>query len=252
MDVHLLLSATIKVVNMEHKKKKITMGFALLLCAMVALVGVGYALAYQGSATNPVSPVSGETITVSVNDNTGIFASPAVGTSIYTLNTINNGTNFTLNTLKVGGGAVPGTIYDNDHKIDDSYTFKYTTTLVLNDDAYGDSEKHYSAYEVGSITIVVRQTEGATATDVTLSITDVPSAQVHQYGMSLVYVKDDAVVTPGSINLDMATGGNEQEVTLKAYLVWSETVPVASYDSISAFSIASATVTATAVANTPA
>lgn len=251
MDVHLPLSATIKVVNMEHKKKKITMGFALLVCAMVALVGVGYALAYQGSATNPVSPASGETITVSVDDNTGIFASPAVGKSIYTLNTVNDGNKFTLNTLNVGGSAVTGEIYDNDHKIDDSYTFKYTTTLVLNDDAYGDSEKHYSAYEVGSITIFVRQTEGATATAVTLSVTGVPSAQVHQYGMSLVYVKDDAVVTPGSINLNMATD-NEQEVTLKAYLVWSETVPVASYDSISAFSIASATVTATAVANTPA
>lgn len=244
MDVHLPLSATIKVVKMEHKKKKITMGFALLVCAMVALVGVGYALAYQGSATNPVSPASGETITVSVDDNTGIFASPAVGASVYTLNTVNDGTNFTLSTLMKDHAVAPGSLYTDKKFHYDAGAFALNTT------DWGVSETHYSAYEVGAITVIVRQTADAVDTDVTLTLTGLPSEVIHQYGFSLVCVKDDAVYDYTAINLDMSSD-NEQEVTLKAYLIWSETVPVASYGSISAFSIASATVTATAVANTP-
>lgn len=247
MDVHLPLSATIKVVNMEHKKKKITMGFALLVCAMVALVGVGYALAYQGSATNPVSPASGETITVSVDGNTGIFASPAVGASVYTLNTVNDGTNFTLSTLMKDRAVAPGSLYTDKkfHYDADADAFDLDTT------DWGASETHYSAYEVGAITVIVRQTEGAVDTAVTLTLTGLPSEDINQYGFSLVCVKDGAVYDYTAINLDMSTN-NKQSVTLKAYLVWSETVPVANYDDISAFSIASATVDITAVANTPA
>lgn len=84
MDIHLPLSATIKVVKMEHKKKKITMGFALLVCAMVALVGVGYALAYQGSANTNIDDATGELVTVAIAK-TGFTEG-----EIYTVDTSNN------------------------------------------------------------------------------------------------------------------------------------------------------------------
>ena len=248
MDVQLPLSATIKVVKMEHKKKKITMGFALLVCAMVALVGVGYALAYQGSATVPVKDTSAETLTVSVSNNTGIFASSDSPSSYaYAVNTENNGEVFTLSGLTLTNGSdslTPSTIMNGETPMYFHYSDGH---IVLDSTAYSEGETHYVAYEVGSAKVSIRQTPDATVVDnstqttVALSITNAPSTVEHQYGFSLVYVKDNALYSYGNQNV-ILTGTEHGEktasLTMKAYLIYSETVPVGSYDSITGISIA--------------
>ena len=235
MDVHLPLSATIKVVNMEHKKKKITMGFALLLCAMVALVGVGYALAYQGSAIITTNETDSETITVALDDYSGFLD----GT--FTLNSVNDGTNVELNTLKKGTTDVSGQLYT-------AKKFHYNAgAFALNTTDWGVSETHYSAYEVGSVTATIRQITSATATNVALSMTGGPASAVNQYGFSLVYViGDDVYATVSDVSVTLTSGS--ASVTVTAYLVYSETVPTGSIASISAYTMTAGNITITASA----
>lgn len=243
MDVHLPLSATIKVVNMEHKKKKITMGFALLLCAMVALVGVGYALAYQGSAIIDNDDTNSETITVALGD--GEYVNFLEGQ--YTLNTSNNGTTVTLNGLKNGNTVI------NDNELYTAKKFHYdadeVSKFVLNTTDWAD-ETHYSAYEVGSVTATIKQTAGATATNVVLGMTGGPASAVNQYGFSLVYVIGDDVYATVS-NVPVTLNNGEASVTITAYLVYSETVPTGSIESISAYTMTAGNIEITASASTP-
>ena len=234
MDVHLPLSATIKVVKMEHKKKKITMGFALLLCAMVALVGVGYALAYQGSATINTNDTDSETITVALNNYSGFLA----GT--YTLDTSNNGTVVSLSDLEKDEVDVSGNLYT-------TKKFHYSDGFTLNTTDWGVSETHYSAYAVGSVTATIRQTAGATATHVALSMTGGPESAVNQYGFSLVYVIGDTVYSTIS-DEPVALSEGTATVTITAYLVYSETVPIGSIASISAYTMTAGNITITASA----
>lgn len=244
MDVHLPLSATIKVVNMEHKKKKITMGFALLVCAMVALVGVGYALAYQGSATVTTDNGGAETIVVAIADDNG-YQHRISGT--YTVNTLNDGTDIDLSNLLKNGGSA-GSEYTTKY-------FKYNPAVVTPSPADAcftlvDSDQGYTAYEVASIPVTVKQTTGATATNVTLTMGGGADAVINQYGLSFVWVIGDTVLNSidGHVeNLDMSTG--QADVVLKAFVIYSDSVPVALYGSISAFTLASGSITFTANAS---
>ena len=234
MDVHLPLSATIKVVNMEHKKKKITMGFALLVCAMVALVGVGYALAYQGSAIIDNDATNSETITVALGD--GEYDANFLEGQ-YTLNTSNNGTTVTLNGLKKGDTVI------NNNQLFTDKKFHYSGGFTLSNDDWAQNEVHYSAYEVGHVTATIKQTADATATHVTLGMTGGPASAVNQYGFSLVYVTslgDTVYQTISNVPVTLTEG--TASVTITAYLVYSETVPTENIASISAYTMTAGTI----------
>lgn len=224
-------------VKMEHKKKKITMGFALLVCAMVALVGVGYALAYQGSAIINTNDTDSETITVALDDYSGFLE----GT--FTLNSVNDGKDVELNTLKKGTTDVSSQLYTEKK-------FHYNageSKFVLNTTAWGEGETHYSAYVVGSVTATIRQTTGASATTVTMSVSGGPASAVNQYGFSLVYVVNDtAYATVSDLSVVLSEGS--ASVTVTAYLVYSETVPTGSIASISAYTMTAGNITITASA----
>ena len=82
---------------MQKNKKKLSMSMALLVVAMISLVGVGFALAYTGGAQTHIDDESGEAITVGIAQ-TGFFDG-----AIYTVNSLNNGTTVALSDLKMNG-----------------------------------------------------------------------------------------------------------------------------------------------------
>lgn len=212
---------------MKHKTTKISMGVTLLVCAMVSLVGVAFAIAYQGSATNQGNDADSETISVELSSYSGFLA----GT--YTVNTSNDGADVTLSDLKKGDVDVSSSLYT-------AKKFHYNAgAFALNTTAYGGSETHYSAYQIGTVDVTIRQTSGATATNVTLSISGAYEPAPNQYGFSLVYVMDDTNVVSPSDDVAVTLESGSKVVNLKAYVVYSETVPVASIGSISAFTMAS-------------
>ena len=232
MDVHLPLSATIKVVKMEHKKKKITMGFALLLCAMVALVGVGYALAYQGSATTPADNTQSEFIKVGIGSKTGIFDADAesLATKIYTVDTANNGTNIAVSNLKVGDD--PAGLYT------DKY-FAYSGGFTLSADVEGS----YRSSVAGSIPMTVTLSAGATTNTFSMAVANLTAPVVNENGLSLVYTYKigtgaETVFDPASPTAITLTAGSPVDVLVKAYVVYKTSVPVGSISGILPFSVA--------------
>lgn len=249
MDVHLPLSATIKVVKMEHKKKKITMGFALLLCAMVALVGVGYALAYQGSANTNIDDATGELVTV------GIAKTGFTDGEIYTVDTSNNGTNVTVSNLKKTGETA--TPYNEGHFTYSAGEFTWATGAPAVSPASGV----YYASKVGQITLTINQTEGATATVCSLSATSsVAMPSYNENGLSLVYTYKvgngtETVFTPGTSSTvidDALNLTNEVTVLVTAYVVYHSYVASGSIATIVPFTLPNATLTFTVDASTPA
>ncbi len=223
MAVNVLLSATKKVVKMEHKKTKITMGFALLVCAVVALAGVSYALMGQAVINN--QKADSDLIVVDLDKYNGFIE----GT--YTVDTLNNGTTVTLSNIQKNGGSA-GSLYT------DKY-FQYSAgafTLVT-----GESQG-YSAVEAGSVEVTITEKTVSTGSKVDLTITGTQSAVVNQYGISFVWVYDGQVFDPstGISNLDIHTGS--VSVTLKAYVVYSNSVPHENIGSIGVFNLASANI----------
>lgn len=214
-----------------QKKTHAKFGVTLLVASMLALVGVGFALAYSGSATNTNNETSGELITVGLSSYTQFLDGD------YTVDTVNNGTNITLSNLEKDGSAA--TPYTEKY-----FKFETGAFSVVNADS------GYSASKVGTITVTLTQTDDAKATDVDLAITGAPAASVNQYGLSLVYVYDGAVYDPadGIENIDMSTGS--ASLTIDAYVVYSNTVPTASIASVSGFSLSAPTITFTATAAT--
>ena len=228
MAVNVLLSATIKVVKMEHKKTKITMGFALLVCAIVALVGVGYALAYQGSATTPVDDTSGELVTVGITEKTGIFAGPSA-TSIYTVNTANDGTNVTVDALKKNGSAT--TPYTTGH-----FTFSDTPSDAFTWVTGTPVAQGYASAVAGAVNLSVSQSADATAHYCRMTITGLNAEQIHQYGMSLIYTYKigtgaETVLDGSTLDLTL-TAGTPLAVVITAYVVYNTYVEVANIGSI--------------------
>lgn len=215
-----------------QKKTHAKFGVTLLVASMLALVGVGFALAYTGSATNTDNDTSSELITV------GLSSYSEFLTGDYTVDTVNNGTAITLSGLEKDGSAAT------------LYTAKY---FKYQDGAFTvvNADNGYSAALVGTITVTITQPTTATATDVDLTISGAPAASVRQYGMSLVYVMDDTVFDPsaGIQDIDMSSGS--ASYTINAYVVYSNSVPTASIASIGVFSLSSPTITFTASAATP-
>lgn len=218
---------------MEHKKRKgAYASFVFLALAMVSLIGVGFAaLNYTGSATNTDNEATSEMITVTLDDYNGFIS------GAYTVNTVNNGTDISVSSLKKDGTSMT------------SYTSKY---FKYSEGAFtlADSDNGYSAAEIGSVTVTVSQTEDATATNVDLAISGCPTAVTNQYGISLVYVCDNAVFTPASgvQDLDMTSG--PVSVTIKAYAVYNNSIPLANAGNVSAFTISDSDITFTATAQT--
>lgn len=225
MDVHLLLSATIKVVKMEHKKKKITMGFALLLCAMVALVGVGYALAYQGSATTPVDPTSDEFIKVGITEKTGIFNGHTPAESqIYTVNTLNNGSTITVDSLKVGNNTA--TLVTGKY-------FVYSSAFSI-----ANAKDGYESSVAGSISLSVLLSSGATTSGQAfeMAITNLNAGVLHPNGVSLLYTYkigtdgNETILDLNNLPTVTLEAGTPVDVTFTAYVVYKMSVSTNDFD----------------------
>lgn len=230
----------LEVKKMEHKVSKISMSSALLVVAMISLVGVGFAITYSGSATTDTTPSSGETITVTASK-TGFEG------GIYTLDSANDGTNFALSNPQRWDSVSDTT---GDAVSLASKYFAYSAgAFSLTDVASG-----YKCAQIGQITVGLKQTDGAQANAVTLTTSGAETGTANQYGMSLVYTysvnggTETVVADPNTAQAVAMTSGSGS-VVLTAYLVYSESVPVASQASLSAFTVSSATVTFTAEAS---
>ena len=219
---------------MEHKKKYGFSGFALLTIAIVSLVGVGFAVAYQGSAVNTDNEMSGEAVTVKLSSYQNFLAGQ------YSVNTSNNGTDVTLSGLAKDGGAplTPGDVY-----------FKYEVSEGVGKFSVADVDSGYVAVEAATITVTLNQTDGAKATDVDLAIADAQASVVNQYGISFVYVYNNQVFNPanGIQNIDLSSG--VASLVLKAYVLYSKVVPIDNIGDIKGFALANADVTFTATAS---
>lgn len=220
----------IKGVKMEHKKKYGFSGFALLTIAIVSLVGVGFAIAYTGSAVNTDNEMSGEAVTVELSSYQNFLAGQ------YSVNTSNNGTNVTLSGLAKDGTALS----------DGSVYFKYEGGAF----SVADADSGYGAVEAATITVTLTQTENATATDIDLAITGAQASVVNQYGISFVYVYNGQVFNPstGIQNITLTSG--TASLVLKAYVIYSKVVGIDDIDDIRGFALANANVTFTATAST--
>lgn len=216
---------------MQQKKTHAKFGLTLLVASMLTLVGVGFAVTYSGSAVNTDNETSGELITVGLSSYTAFLS------GVYTVDTSNDGTDITLTNLEKDGSAAT------------LYTAKYFAYSGGEFSVVG-SAGDYSAAEVGTITVTITQPTTATATDVDLTITGAPVSVVNQYGLSLVYVMGDTVIDPsdGIQDIDMSSGS--VSYTIKAYVVYSNTVPVASIASIGVYDLPSSAITFTATAAT--
>ena len=145
------------------------------------------------------------------------------------MDTLNNGTTVTLSNIQKNGGSA-GSLYT------DKY-FQYSAgafSLVT-----GESQG-YSAVEAGSVTATITEKTVSAGSKVNLTISGTQSAVVNQYGISFVWVYNGQVFDPASgiSNLDISSG--TVSVTLKAYVVYSDSVPYASIGSIGVFNLASA------------
>lgn len=212
-----------------QKKTHAKFGATLLVAAMLSLVGVGFALTYSGSAQNTDNETSGELITVGLSSYSGFLD------GIYTVATANNGTDITLSGLEKDGAAA--TMAD--------VHFAYDAGAFT----VADAASGYTASEIGTVTVTLTQPTTATATDVELAISGAPAAVINQYGLSLVYVMDGEVIDPADV-LDITMSGGSATVTVSAYVVYSDTVPVGSIAAISVFNIPETVITFTATAAT--
>ena len=161
---------------MQNKKRKTSVGFALLVVAMISLVGVGFALNYSGSAVTTIPDESSEYITMNV------AKSNTFNTGVYTVDSLNEGSYVTVSNLELG--ETSATMYTAGH-----FTYADGFTWVTGAPAGSPASGVYYASVVGSYTLTIRQPATATATDVDLSISNILAPVVNQYGLSLVYTK---------------------------------------------------------------
>lgn len=228
----------IKGVKMEHKKKYGFSGFALLTIAIVSLVGVGFAVAYEGSAVNKNNEMSGEAITVELLDSSddGFYSNFLAGQ--YSVNTSNNGTNVTLSGLAKDGSTLSdGSVY---FKYEDVDGGKFSVA---------DTDSGYGAVEVAALTVKLTQTDGAKATDVDLAIANAQASEVNQYGISFVYVYNNQVFNPADGIQNIALSNGTASLVLKAYVIYSKSVPIDNIGGITGFALANANITFTATAS---
>lgn len=229
----------IKGVKMEHKKKYGFSGFALLTIAIVSLVGVGFAVAYSGSAVNTNNEMSGEAVTVELlKGEDGFYSNFLAGK--YSVNTLNNGTG----SITLSGLAKDGTTLS-----DGSVYFKYEVSEGVKKFSVADTDLGYGAVEVATITVKLTQTGDAKATDVDLAITGAQASVVNQYGISFVYVYNGQVFDPSTGIQNITLNNGSASLDLKAYVIYSKSVPTTSIGDIKGFALENADITFTANAS---
>lgn len=231
----------IKGVKMEHKKTFGFSGFALLTIAIVSLIGVGFAVAYTGSAVNKDNEMSGEVITVELlKGDDGFYSNFLAGK--YSVNTLNNGTgSITLSGLAKDGNTLSdGSVYFKYEDVDDG---KFSVA---------DEDSGYGAVEAATITVKLTQTGDAKATDVNLAIIGAQASVVNQYGISFVYVCDGKVFNPANGIQNITLNNGSASLDLKAYVIYSKSVPTTSIGDIKGFALENENITFTANASTPA
>lgn len=223
----------------NNKKKKLSMTSALLVVAMISLVGVGFALQYTGSAVTHIDDETSEFITV------GIAKTGFTDGAIYTVNTRNDGTNVALSDLKANGSAT--TAYTTGHFTYADSNFTWVTGSPV---ANG-----YASAVAGTVTLTLTQTSGATADNYTMTIEGAQAPVIHQYGLSFVWTYKvgtgtETVFNPATSvpSVDLSSGA--VTVVITAYVVYSTQVGVANIGSITNFTLAENDVTFTVEAST--
>lgn len=209
---------------MKHKTTKISMGVTLLVCAMVSLVGVAFAIAYQGSATTPIDDTQGELVTVGFNSApTGIFSESSAPATTFTVNTLNDGTNVTVNTLKKNGSAESE--YDAGHFTYSDSAFTWVTGAPV---ANG-----YASAVAGAVSLSVKQSaDASTTTDYfRMTVTGLNTEQKHEFGMSLIYTykigdETETVMSGTTIPGLVLTPNSAVTVVITAYVVYNTHVAV--------------------------
>lgn len=214
---------------MDHKKTFGFSGFALLTIAIVSLIGVGFAVAYSGSAVNTDNEMSGEAVTVELSSYSDFLSGQ------YTINTSNNGTTVSLSGLQKDGAATSLS----------SLFFKYEGGEF----SVADSDQGYAAVEAATITVTINQTDGANADAINLAITGAQASVTNQYGLSFVYVYDGEVFDPTDGIQNVALTSGSASLVLKAYVLYSKSVPIANIGDITGFALTNADVTFTATAS---
>ena len=210
---------------MQNKKFKGVGSFALLALAMVSLVGVGFAVAYTGSASITDNSADGQTVTVDLTTYNGFIAGS------YAVSSVNDGTAITLSDLQKD---------DADAVLDDMEFAWDGSKFVL----AGEGVDDYDCSIVGEVTVTVRQV-GASAAVIPLTIEGAQDAQENQYGLSFLYVYNGQIFDPADgLDVEMTDGVGTATVT--AYVVYSKSVPYDNIEDIAGFTLANSTITFTA------
>lgn len=217
---------------MKHKTTKISMGVTLLVCAMLSLAGVAFAIAYQGSATTPIDDTSGELVTVGITEKTGIFGVTS-STSVFTVNTSNDGTNVTVDALKKNGTTLPS--YEAGH-----FTYSDAFTWVTG----APVEHGYASAVAGSVSLSATQSadENTTTDYFRMTIVGLNATQTHPYGMSLIYTykigTGTETVMDGTTFSLALTPGTPVSVVVTAYVVYNTYVAVGNIGQITPLALA--------------
>lgn len=207
----------------KKSSKKLSASFTLMVVAMLSLVGVGFAVGYSGSATVTDNQADSQTVTVDLDKFSGFVSGS------YTVNTVNDGTAITLNTLKKGDSAAT---LDSLEFAWDSTESKFTVT---------DADAGYDCSKIGEITVSVKQL-GAADPTIALTIDGAQASIVHQYGLSFLYVYDGEVFDPTD-GISVAMTNGEGSAVVSAYVLYSKSVPYANLGDIDVFTLSDATIT---------
>lgn len=235
----------VKKMESNNRKKKLSMTSALLVVAMISLVGVGFALEYTGTATTTTPSESGEYITVNV-------VKTDYNAGIYTVNTANRAGTVTLSGLKYWESKIDATA-DNVSEVSDKH-FTYSGgafTLVSG----APVEHGYASALIGTLSVNLAKPADAQSNKVTLVTSGAQVGSANEFGLSLVYTRtvgggDETVIADpnGTLsNVDMA--GTTLSVVIKAYVVYSTEVDVGAIGSISAFALTNTDVSFSATAS---
>ena len=221
---------------MNKKHKAISMGSTLLVVAMLSLVGVGFAITYTGSATVNTAPNSAEYVTVS--------ATSTLAEGIYTVNTVNNGSSFSLSDLKfwdVDDNVSTPTLVSSKHFEYEAGAFSLVNSAPV---ANG-----YESAVAGTVTISIDKPVDSSTNTVNLTVSGMNAPVINQYGLSMVYTYTidgvEEVCAPNTTKAIPMDAVATKSVVLTAYVVYSSVAN----GPVSAFSMAGANVSVTATAS---
>jgi len=210
------------------QKNRMIIGAVALVAIGMIFAGVGYALTYTGTVSNSGNTGNGEYITVDLGNDAANYSQFIKG--VYTLNSstawVDSAAKVTFSGLQKDGAGVD--------TVDNKFAWSNDKLVLANPAAASG----YTSGEAGSLGVNIHQTTGATATNVTMKVEDLPAIAYKQYGMNLVYTYqigagDETVITSAELAAGFAvtlTSG-QATVTLKAYVVYyDDPIALASVD----------------------